>query len=58
MRLKGLFLQAIESENDKIQVQACICEIGDIITDVQLGLLVRSNLAVREPLVSEVNTSS
>ena len=55
MRQKGLFSRTIESENDKVQVQAYIGEIGDIITDIQLGLLVavRSNLTVCTPLASK-----
>ena len=54
---KGLFSRTIESENDMAQVQASIGEIGDIITDVQLGLLVtvRSNLTVRIPSASDGN---
>ena len=55
MRQKGLFFRTVESENDKLQVQAYIGEIGDAITDIQLGLLVavRSHLTVCTPSVSE-----
>ena len=40
MREQGLFFRAISSDSDKAQLQACVGEIGDVITDIQLDLLV------------------
>ena len=47
MREQGLFFRAVSSNCDKAQLQACVGEIGDVITDIQLDLLVTSRVRMK-----------
>ena len=42
MRDQGLFTRAVSSDSDKIRIQACIDEISEVVTDVQLHLHIAS----------------
>ena len=38
MRGQGIFARAVSSDSHKAQIQACVEEVNDVVTDVQLHL--------------------
>ena len=38
MRDQGLFSRTVSSDSDKARIQACVDEVNEVVTDVQLHL--------------------